>query len=139
MTIETILNKKIVNHIEYGKGTKTVCVSTCLSFLGIAPNQYSYTSSSKNITAYENVLRKFGYAVRSRASEFKLKKYLTTMTALRKAIKGSNYTKVDMFIVHGIKSKSAHLMVLNGEGSIIIDTAPNSKWRIASVKQVFKN
>lgn len=139
MTTETQVHRKITEHIMYGRGTKTVCVSTCLSYLGIAPDQYSYTSSAKNIKAYENVLRKFGYSVRSRATEFKLKKYhQTTMTELKQAIRKSKYGKTDLFLVHGIQSKSAHLMILNGNGEMIIDTAPNKKWRIAGVKQVFK-
>lgn len=139
MTTETLSNKKIVEHIKYSNGTKTVCVSTCLNYLGIAPDQYRYTSSNRNMTAYINVLRKTGYAVRSRITEFKVKKYHTTMTALKAEIKRSKYDKTDVFIVSGSQRKSAHLMILNGNGEIVIDTAPKMKWRIRSVYQVFRN
>jgi hypothetical protein len=139
MTNQTHIHRQIADHIKYGKGTKTVCVSTCLSYLGIDANQYTYTSSSTNCTAYENVLRRFGYAVRSRISEFKVKKYSTTMTALKQAIRKSNYTESDLFLVSGVQMKSAHLMILNGLGEMVIDTAPKMKWKIKSVRQVFKN
>ena len=139
MTDQTQNHRQIVEHIKYGKGMKTICVSTCLSYLGINANQYTYTTSSRNMKAYENVLRKFGYAVRSRATEFKVRKYYSTMTALKQAIRRSKYGEADMFLVHGVQRKSAHLMIINGNGEMVIDTAPKMKWKIFSVKQVFKN
>jgi hypothetical protein len=139
MTAETIANKKIVEHIRYGNGIKTVCVSTCLNYFGIAPDRYRYTTSHRNMTAYHNVLRKAGYSVRSRITEFRVKKYHTTMTALKAEIKRSKYGKNDMFIVSGVQTKSAHLMIVNGDGNIVIDTAPKKKWKIRSVYQVVRN
>ena len=119
-------------------GNKTVCVSACLSFFGIAPDKYQYTSSNTNRNAFESVLRRFNYSVRSRASEFKLKAHRTTMTELRREMKKSIYTANDHFIVSGCKRKAAHLMVLNGNGDTIIDTAMGCKWRIRSVRLVTK-
>ena len=138
MTRETAINIQLSDHINYGSGMKTVCVSTCLNYLGIAPDQYNYTSSKSNTTAYENVLRKHGYAVRSRISEFKVKKFRSTMTELKQAVRKSGYTKADLFLVSGVQLKCAHLMIMNGEGEIVIDTAPKKKWKIKSVRQVFK-
>ncbi|MDZ7785985.1 MAG: hypothetical protein U5L95_02580 [Candidatus Saccharibacteria bacterium] len=46
------------------------------------------------------------------------------MTALKAEIKRSKYTKTDLFIVSGVQQKSAHLMILNGNGETVIDTAP---------------
>jgi hypothetical protein len=135
----TETNRKLNDHIRFNKGTKTVCVSTCLNYFGISPNSYNYTSSKKNRNAYENVLRKFGYSVRSRKSEFKIQKYnQTTMTQLKSNVKKSTYTNKDLFIVDCVQRKSAHLIIINGEGEIIIDTAPNMRWRIRSVKLVTK-
>jgi hypothetical protein len=139
MTRETNINRQLTDHINYGSGTKTVCVSTCLNYLGIAPDQYNYTSSKTNCTAYENVLRKHGYAVRSRISEFKVKKFRSTMTELKQAIRKSSYTQSDLFLVSGVQMKCAHLMILNGEGEVVIDTAPKKKWKIKSVRQVFRD
>jgi hypothetical protein len=124
-------------HKRFTKGTKTVCVSACLKFFGISENEYHYTSSDKNRTAYINVLRKFGYSVRSKKSEFKASKF-PTMTELKKNMRKSNYGANDFFIVSGFQSKSAHLMVLNGNGETIIDTAPKKKWRVRLVSIVEK-
>tara|TARA_R110000851_G_scaffold324515_1_gene491863 strand:+ start:261 stop:674 length:414 start_codon:yes stop_codon:yes gene_type:complete len=128
-------HRELNDHIYYGKGSKTVCVSTCLSFFNIPSNAYTYTSSDKNIFTYKNVLRKFGYSVRSRRSEFKALKIIT-MTQLRRNMKKSIYTKNDYFIVSGYQTKKAHLMVLDGNGETIIDTAEGMKWRIRGVSIV---
>ena len=127
--------KSLNEHINHSKGVKTVCVTTCLSFFGVDINSYSYTSSNKNSGAFKNVLRRFGYSVRSKKTEFKALKH-PTMTSLKKEIKKSDYTKDDFFIVWGFQSKASHLMVLDGEGDIVIDTAPKKKWRIKEVSIV---
>lgn len=137
MTTLTRMNMSINDHINHSKGVKTVCVSTCLNFFGIPFEAYHYTSSAKNISAYKNVLRRFGYSVRSRKTEFKALKPIT-MTELKRNMKRSKYTESDLFIVSGFQSKCAHLMVLNGQGETIIDTAPNKKWRIRQVSIVEK-
>jgi hypothetical protein len=87
---ETLQNKTLTDHIRHNGGSKTVCVSTCLNFFGIKDNQYHYTSSNTNRTAYINVLRKFGYSVRSKKSEFKALKY-PTMTQLKENMRKSKY------------------------------------------------
>jgi len=51
-------------------------------------------------------------------------------------MKRSDYTADDMFIVEGYQTKVAHLMVLNGEGETVIDTAKGMKWRILKVSIV---
>ena len=51
-------------------------------------------------------------------------------------MKRSKYTADDKFIVEGYQTKSAHLMVLNGEGETVIDTAKGMKWRICRVSIV---
>jgi hypothetical protein len=124
------------NHINLNGGSKTVCVSTCLSYLGISPDSYKYTSSKGNYKAYQNVIRRNGYSLRSKMTEFKVKKANTTMTQLKSNIRKSNYSDKDLFVVSGVQSKTAHLMILNGEGKTIIDTAPNSRWKIRSVSIV---
>jgi hypothetical protein len=134
----TLKNKKINNHIKYGGGVKTVCVSTCLSFFGVQPNTYHYTSSPSNISAYENVLRRNGFSVRSRMTEFKIKKGVSTMTFLLTMLKKSDYTVSDYFIVCGEQSTCAHLMVVNGIGEVIIDTAPKKRWKVRNVRFVNK-
>jgi hypothetical protein len=60
------------------------------------------------------------------------------MTALKQAMKKSSYGSSDLFLVSGTQKTVAHLMILNGNGEILIDTAPNKKWYISKVRQVFK-
>jgi len=133
MNLDLTHKYKILNeHINHSKGTKTVCVTTCLNFFNIPFKSYCYTSSNKNRHTYINVLRKFGYSVRSKKSEFKALKPIT-MTQLRRNMKKSKYTENDYFIVCGYQSKVAHLMVLNGNGETIIDTSKGSKWKIQKV------
>ena len=136
MNQKTLQHLKVTEHIKYNSGTKTVCVSTCLSFFGIEPHTYNFTSSDSNLFAYDNVLRRNGLGVRSRMSEFKIKKGVSSMTFLLSNIKSSNYTEKDYFIVSGIQSKCAHLMVVNGLGEVVIDTAPKKRWRVRRVKQI---
>jgi hypothetical protein len=138
MNALTIKHREISKHVRHDKGSKTVCVSTCLSFFGVPIDGYTYTSSKKNVRAYKNVLRRFGYSVRSRKSEFKAMRQIS-MTKLRANMKKSSYTDKDLFIVCGCQSKTAHLMVLNGNGETIIDTAPKMRWNISDVSIVEKN
>lgn len=130
-------NIKLRVHQYYHGGAKTVCVSTCLNYLGISPDRYHYTSSNGNVAAYKNVLRRFGYSVRSRKSEFRIKNS-PTMTDLRKKLRKSQYTSKDLFLVHGYQSKKAHLMILNGNGETVIDTSLGSKWRVLDISIVEK-
>ena len=126
MTDITNRYRTLNDHIKHSKGTKTVCVSTCLNFFKIPFDAYHYTHT------YKNVLRKFGYSVRSKKSEFGALKHIT-MTKLRSNMRKSKYGKDDYFIVVGYQSKKAHMMVLNGNGETIIDTAKGCKWRISGV------
>jgi len=137
-----ITNNRMPNglnaHIDHEAGRKTVCVSHCLAWFNINPSQYTYTSSNKNRTAYENVLRRFGWSVRSRMTEFKVRKNgSTTLTALRSSMRKSKYNSQHFFIVLVHQQKAAHLIVLDGRGETVVDTAKNKKWKVESVKQVF--
>lgn len=135
----TLKNLTLKNHIYYNsKSTKTVCVTTCLNFFNIPIDSYKYTSSLKNKEAYKNVLRRNGYSVRSRNTEFKVKKGGITLTQLKRNIKLSHYTEKDLFIVYVFQSKTAHLIVLNGNGNTIIDTAPKCRWKVLKVSIVFR-
>ena len=135
----TARNLSLKDHVYYkSNSAKTVCVTTCLNFFNIPINSYKYTSSFKNKEAYKNVLRRNGYSVRSRNTELKVKKGGITLTQLKRNIKVSNYTENDLFIVYLFQSKTAHLIVLNGNGNTIIDTAPKCRWKVLKVSIVFK-
>ena len=124
-------------HKIYENGNKkTVCVSACLSFFDIQPTEYRYTYTKNNSFAWVNVLRR-KYSVRSRMSEFKITKN-DTMTTLRNSMKKSRYGVNDFFIVSGYQKTTAHLMVLNGNGETVIDTAKGMRWKIRKVMIVTK-
>ena len=140
-TPQTTASRVLDYHINTKYGTKTVCVSTCLNYLGIGVNEYRYTQSYKGkrlVDSYEGVLRKFGWAVRSRKTEFKVKSGMT-LTELRSNIKASKYSDTDLMLVTTIQKTKAHLIILDGNGKTVIDTAPTMRWKVGSVKQVFKN
>jgi hypothetical protein len=132
----------VSQHIRYSGGAKTVCVSSCLAALGVPPKAYTYTSSKRNRYAYENVLRRFGYSVRSRASEFKVIKAdryhrkLANLSDVRRRLKASDYTSSDRFLLCLEQTTCAHLILLDGNGNTIRDTAPNKRWKVSRITLV---
>ena len=125
----------LANHIKTQQGGfKGICVSAVLSYFGVTPDKYHYTSSNTNKRAYEVILRRFGWNVRSRQSVFKK---ATTMGKLKKAIKEySDYTTDVNYMV----LVKGHLLLLNSKGETIVDTAPVKidKRRVLDVTAVFK-
>ena len=61
-----------------------------------------------------------------------------TMTELKRNIRNSSYTGDHYFCVSGVQSGCAHLIVVNGCGETIVDTAKGKRWRVRSVDIVFK-
>ena len=139
MTVETRVSRQLENHRYHKSGAvQTVCVSTVLSYLGIGVDKYQSTSTNKNVYAYENVLRRFGYSVRSRQTECKVKKCRTSFTDCKRNLRKRGYSASDLFLVHVVQSKVAHLILINGLGETIIDTAPKYKWRVCKISIVEK-
>lgn len=136
LTPLTLACRKLNDHIYKKNGIKSVCVSTALCFFGVEPDEYSLTSSHKNPSLFLNILRRKGYSVRSRKSKLKLTTENTT-TEVRRALKKSEYSKNDYFIFWGYQRKSTHVIVLNGDGETIIDTAPGKRWKFYKIYHVF--
>ena len=131
-TPQTNRHRRLVDHIETKGGSKTVCVSTALSFFGIMPDEYRYTSSKKKVDSFVDVLRRKGYSVRSQRSKLSLKKYSTT-TQVRRALKRSDFTSDDYFIFWGGQKTCGHVIVINGNGKTVIDTAPRTRWKMIKI------
>ena len=129
---------KLKGHITHKSGKqKTICVTACLTALGVDVKDFHYTGSM-NDSKRENILRRKGYAVRSRMSKMGKN---PTMGKVRKAIlklKDSQSTKY-LVIVYG--RGYSHAILLNRSGNTIIDTAPRlrDKRKVFSIKAIFIN
>lgn len=126
------------DHVRTAGGNfKGVCVSACLSYFGIAPDQYRFTSSKKTgIHCYLNILRRFGWSVRSRKST--LIKGTKTVASVSKAIRAyKDYVEDTMYLVH----VSGHVLLMNSQGKVVVDTAPRKvdRRRVFTVTAVFKD
>lgn len=126
------------DHITHASGRgKTVCVTACLTALGVPFDSYHYTGSAYD-NVRESILRRNGYAVRSRLSAVG---GMISIGAARKKIKqlrdpaGTRY-----LVVVSTGKRATHAMLLDADGETIVDTAPRKrdKRRILSIKAVFK-
>lgn len=138
ITPQTHEHKHFNDHITYKTGIKTVCVATCLSFFGIHPDEYHYTSSAKNTWLFIDILRRKGFSVKSKMSELSLKYWKTTTTDARKALKKSKYSQDDFFLFIGRRKTYAHAIVLDGNGNTIIDTSPSSRMKTSKIWKIEK-
>lgn len=131
---------RLNDHIKHKSGeVKTVCVTACLTALGVPLDGFHYTGSVSD-NRRESILRRHGYAVRSRMS--KLGKNPTTGTA-RKAIrekmddpKGTMY----LVIVYSRSGAWSHAILLDQDGNTVVDTDPRKvdRRKVWSIKAVYK-
>jgi hypothetical protein len=118
-----MLNTKpaLKSHIYRNTGSaKTVCATTVLCALGISIEKFHSTSTKKNIDNYESVIRRHGFALRSRKSKIK-----STSSV------GSIRTKLNQFgdpqnTVYLVRLKN-HVLLLDSNGKTIVDTDPRVK------------
>ena len=126
------------NHIKSPckKFFNGVCVSACVSYLGIEPNQYDYTwSLNEGNRAPLNTMKKFGFRVGLRNETFK---GATTVNQLIKLIKKHNNKEENVVYYVGVRG---HVLLINSEGKVVVDTDPRFKAdrrRVLSVYAVFK-
>lgn len=110
------------DHIVHASGKmKTVCVTACLTTIGVPFNSFQITGSI--ITGhYLKILNKFGFSARSRKS--RMPKSLS-IGACRKAIKKIGEDVVYFAVVKG--SSYCHAILIDNEGNTIVDTSPRQK------------
>ena len=130
----------VSEHRYYKNGSgKTVCTSHVLGALGIHPDSYHYSGTSEQ---YQRVLRRGGYAVRSRVSHTKK---AGTVGQLRKLIKeraekwgDPECVKYTVHVVHG--NGQGHLILLGRDGRTLVDTATMKKdrRRVLKVQAVWR-
>lgn len=119
-----------------GGNFKGVCVSACLSYFGIHPNDYKYTWSKRVGNNHHAILRRFGWSVRSRKSA--LLKGTKSVGSVRKLIAGyTDYTTDVMYMVH----IRGHVLLLDSSGKTVVDTAPRKVDRrhVVNVVAIFKD
>lgn len=126
----------LADHVKTGGGNfNGVCVSACLSYLDIKPNQYKFTWSKRTgNNAVHSIMRRFGYAVRSRKTAFKKAK---TVSALKKAI--ASYTDLSADVCYYVHV-NGHALLISANGDVLVDTDPRQRDRrkVLCVKAIFK-
>jgi len=123
------------DHIRHPSGkSKTVCVTACLTALGLPVESFHVTGTLSKPN-YLPLINKIGLKARSRKS--KMPKGLT-IGACRKAIKKMGENAVYFVVVWG--SGYCHAMLLDNDGSTLVDTAPRKrdKRKLHSIHAVYK-
>jgi len=121
-------------HVVRKKSFKGVCVSACLAYVGISPDQYQSTWTTRTgNSATHGILRRFGFAVRSRKSYIPKR---ATVGGIRKSIQKLNDPVGTVYFV----SVTGHLLALDQNGNTVIDTASRKRdsRRVVDIKAVFK-
>ena len=114
---------KLPDHIRRSSGShKTVCVTACLTALGIPVNAFHSTSTRKNVHAWQGVVRRNGFALRSRKSRIPRG---ASVGACRRAIAKLGDPAGTRYLVH----VDRHLLLLDSDGSTLVDTAPKKRDR----------
>jgi len=125
----------LANHITHKSGkVKTVCVTACLTALGVPVDGFTVTGTMKKAN-YLSILNRHGYSTRSRLSYMPKAR---TIGACRKAIKALCEDKYYLIIVNG--PSYCHAILLDNQGSTVIDTAPRKadKRKIYSIHAISK-
>jgi hypothetical protein len=107
-------------HIRRPSGSvKTICVTSVLSKLGIPLHAYHSTGTPGNAQAYEGVIRRNGFALRSRMSS--VPKGASVGAARKHIVKiNANDPPGTMYIVQ----VRGHLLLIDCQGNTLVDTDP---------------
>jgi len=128
----------VKEHIYFQGGAKTVCTSAVLASFGISPDSYHYSGQHEQRAS---ILRRHGWAVRSRASAFK---GCTTVGSLRTAIAKRTQRRLDptgtMYMLRLRYGRARHAVLLDETGATVVDTDPRARdrRRVVSVHAVFR-
>jgi len=127
----TTTNDTIVlpEHIFRPSGScKTICVTAVLTSLGIPVGAFKSTSTKRNVCAYEGVIRRNGFALRSRKSSIPKG---ATVGSIRKTI-AQKFT--DPLGTRYVVLVRGHLLMLDDCGKTIVDTSPRVRDHRAIVR-----
>ena len=128
---------RLVKHVRTKGGNfKGVCVSACLGYFGIKPDQYKYTWSKVAGNNHLAIFRRFGWAVRSRKSTL-IKGSKTVASVCKEIAKYTDYTNDVMYLIH----VKGHVLLVNSNGKVVVDTDPRKvdRRKVCNVTAIFKN
>ena len=109
---------RLSDHIFRDSGScKTVCVTAAITSFGVPVDAFNSTSTKKNVNAYEGVLRRNGFALRSRKSSVGKN---PTVGGIRKRLQGLGDPEGTRYLI----MVWGHVLVLDRDGNTIVDTAP---------------
>ena len=139
--IDTITTSPLKDHVmrfdgPFLRSAKTVCVSAVLDYLGIRPHQYHSTYTHKSGNRWDQILRRFGYAVRSRRSRLPKR-----MDKLKPALRRLNDPHGTVYAVTvWVDDDWSHLVLLNKYGQVLVDTNPRlvDCRKVVTVRAIFK-
>ena len=123
----------VAAHVWHASGeAKTVCTSSILAALGVDASTYRYSGRSSQRKA---ILRRVGYAVRSRLSRLKRKTVGGSRSAIRK-MDDPVGTKYMLTLVSG---SYGHAILLDDSGATVVDTDPREADRriVVAIHAVF--
>ena len=117
-------------------GAKTVCTSYVLGWFGITPESYHYSGT---VAQRSGVLRRNGYAVRSRASAFRKGGTMGSLPKLIAAYAGD--PPGTTYMVRLGYGGSTHAILVSNQGRVLVDTDPRTRdrRRVLAVHAIFRN
>lgn len=123
----------VKQHIWHAGGAKTICTSHVLAAFGIEPSTYHYSGKTQQMAA---ILRRNGYAVRSRRSWLRKRKTVGAARAAIRAMQDPPGTKYLLILVYGT---SRHAVLVDANGATLVDTDPREadRRRIVDIRAVF--
>jgi hypothetical protein len=109
------------------------CVAAVLDYLGVPNETYIYTSVRGKRKLYEEILEKNGYTL---VKDMRVtgKSVSVALRELRKL----GYTSTDRVIILSSNKSKAHILLVNGAGQRIIDTAPRVRHKVEELVKVSK-
>ena len=121
-------NEHIDRHDRTGAwaSAKTACATAVIRSLGIADSAFHSTATRRTTDAYEGVIRRNGFALRSRKSAAGK----GTVGAIRTKLSGLGDPKGTVYLVR----VKGHVLLLDGAGNTICDTDPRKRDRRQVVK-----
>jgi hypothetical protein len=127
----------VAEHVWHASGAaKTVCTSHVLAAFGIDASTYKYSGYAHQRAG---VLRRNGYAVRSRMSKLGKRRTVGAARAAIRALAGHDPVGTRYMVCVAVGDQR-HCLLLAADGTTIVDTDPRDadRRRVTAVHAVFR-